>query len=62
MIIQFKSTPEQPTARCIKQKCLIEQDDWIKVTKNGLICMFCDDSIREFIREKEKKEKENGSK
>ena len=56
MIFQFKSTKDQPITRCIKQRCLIEDGDWVKLVKaDSLICMFCDPSIREYIREKEKK-------
>ena len=58
MIFQFKSTKDQPTTRCIKQRCLIVDGDWVKLVKaDSLICMFCDPSIREYIREQEKNEK-----
>lgn len=55
MIIKFKSTLLESTARCAKQNCLIEDGDYIRIQKNlTYICMFCDEDIRSYVREKEK--------
>ena len=61
MILKFKSAPFQPTARCAKQSCLIEEGDWIRISGDKLICMFCDNLIREYVRKIEKEIKNDNN-